>query len=260
MLAFRHARVRYFAFARLGPRRLGARRLVRVRRSVGGVPNEQNLAVAIERGRRLRHDLGERLIRAQPDLRDAADRVTRREHTAEAGRDEQVALLDVLVVRQVRQPQQAAVAGTDCDRAQAVAVDADRHRGIRVGDQHRLGRERPDSHGLADDALRVDQRLADVHAVDETAVQVEALAVRIEIDRENLGDQRAATDPRLAVEQLAQPRVLGLERCEALEPELGIEPLALELLVLGDERLARCEGVRIESQPRNGKSTSTRSG
>ena len=53
---------------------------------------------------------------------------------------------------------------------------------VRVRDQHRLGGERADPHHLPDDAFRVDQRLADVHAVDQAAIQVETLAVRVEVD------------------------------------------------------------------------------
>ena len=75
----------------------------------------------------------------------------------------------------------------------------------------------------------------------KTAVQVEALAVGIEVHVENLGDQRAAADARLRIEQLAQPRVLHLERREPLQAKLGVQPLALEGFVFRDERLARRE-------------------
>ena len=99
---------------------------------------------------------------------------------------------------------------------------------VRIGDQHGLGRKRTDAHDLADDALGVDQRLADVHAVDQAAIQVEALAVGIQVHVENLCDQRAVADARLRVEQRAEARILHLERREPLQAKLGVQPLALE--------------------------------
>ena len=245
-------------------RRRGAARLataLSALRLVRRVPDEQHLAVAVERRRGLRDDLGERLVGPQPHLEHAPDGVARREHAAEPRRDEQVADHDVGVVREIRQAQAAAVAGADRDRAQAVAVHAHGHRVVGIGDQHGLGRQRPDAHDLADDALRVDQRLADVHAVDEPAVQVEPLPVRVEVDGEDLGDERAAADARRRIEQLAQARVLALERLEPLQPRLGLEPLAPELPVLGDQRVARRERIAAASATAlNGRSTATRTG
>ena len=57
-----------------------------------------------------------------------------------------------------------------------------------------------------------------------------------------------------------KPRVLHLERREPLQTELGIQPLALELLVLRNERFARRQFVRADAQPLNGRSTSRRTG
>ena len=141
--------------------RCAARLRGRAATVVGRIPDEQHLAIAVERGRGLRDDLGERLIGPPLHLEHAADGVASREHAAEARRDQQVADVDVGVVREIRQTQAAAVAGADGDRAQAVAVHADGHGVIRVGDQHGLRRQRADAHDLTDDALRVDQRLSD---------------------------------------------------------------------------------------------------
>src|SRR5205814_9905404 len=60
----------------------------------------------------------------------------------------------------------------------------------------------------------------------------------VEVDREDLGDERAAADARSAIEQLAQARVLGLERGEPLQAQPRVQLIALEPFVLGDERLA----------------------
>src|SRR6185503_4700011 len=112
-------------------------------------------------------------------------------------------------------------------------------------------RQRADAHDLADDALRIDQRLAEVDAVDEAAVQLEPLMVRLEVDVENLGDERPAADTRRRIEQRAQTRVLALERLEPLEPRLGLEPLAPELSVLLDQSITRGERV-AQRVPRAG--------
>jgi hypothetical protein len=108
---------------------------------------------------------------------------------------------------------------------------------IGVRDQYGFGRERTHLHDLPHHALCVDERLPDVHAVDDAAIEVEALAVRIEIDVEDLRDQRPTPDPRLRIEQFAQPRVLHLERREALQAELGVQLVALECLDLREQRL-----------------------
>ena len=194
-------------------------------------------------------------------LEHAADRVARREHAARARRDQQVADDDVGVVREIRQAQAAAVARADGDRAQAVAIHADGHGVVRIGDQHGFGGQRADAHDLADDALRVDQRLADVHAVDEAAVQIEALPVRVEVDGEDLGDERAAADARRRIEQLAQPRVLRLERLEPLQARLRSR--AARAGTAGSRRSARRASANVsrsDAQVLNGRSTSTRTG
>src|SRR5690606_34952948 len=52
--------------------------------------------------------------------------------------------------------------------------------------------------------------------------------IRVEVDREDLRDQRTAIEARARVEQLAQARVLRLERRQPLEPEARLELLALQ--------------------------------
>ena len=183
------------------------------------------------------------MVGPQPDLEHAPDGIARREHAAEPGGDQKVTDDDVGVVREVRQAQAAAVAGADGDRAQAVAVHADGHGVVGIGDQHGLRRQRPDAHDLPHDALRVDQRLADEHVVDEPAVQVEPLPIRVEVDGEDLGDERAAADARRRIEQLAQACVLALEHLEPLEPRFRLEALAAKQPVLGDQRVALRERI-----------------
>ena len=57
-----------------------------------------------------------------------------------------------------------------------------------------------------------------------------------------------AMGARLGIEELAQPRILGLERGEPLQAEFRVEPVAFQALVLGHEGLPRRE-VRADVRP-----------
>src|SRR5690606_32682195 len=77
----------------------------------GRIPDEQHLAVAVERGHRCRENLGKRAIRAF-DLRDACDGMPLGKELPEPGGHEQVADLDLVddVVREIPQAQAPVVA------------------------------------------------------------------------------------------------------------------------------------------------------
>ena len=72
-----------------------------------------------------------------------------------------------------------------------------------------------DLHHLADDAERVEHRLAEEHAVVRALVDDAPVAERIDVDADDLRDQRALADARGRFADLAQPAVLLVERIEA---------------------------------------------
>ena len=196
-------------------------------------PDEQHFRVAVEAGERLRLDCEQRLPGVARYGRHLGDRIARRIDAAEAGADEQVADDHVGILRQVRQRQEARAPGAERDAARAGAVHLHRDRVFRVGDQDDLGREGADARDLAEDAVRVDDRLAAEQLRARTLVDEHPLAERVEVDPHDLRDQRALHDARGTLAQRAQPLVLLLERLEAQELQPQHQVVGRELDVLG---------------------------
>ena len=113
---------------------------------------------------------------------DLADRKSGRKASAETRGDQPVADLHVGADRNVRQFEAVDRAAAVGDRAQAGALDDDRNRVGRVGDQHHDRAVRQHLDDLAHDAVRIDHRLADRDALLRADVEHDALAERIEVD------------------------------------------------------------------------------
>src|SRR5262245_39336261 len=80
-----------------------ALRARRARRMIGALPDEEHFTIAFDAGERYRENPREGLRGIAFDPRDARDRQAEREHATEAGGDQQVAYLHVLVLRHVGQ-------------------------------------------------------------------------------------------------------------------------------------------------------------
>ena len=157
-------------------------------------PDQQHFAIAVEPGGGPRFDQRERRRGGALHFRDLRHRVARREHAAEAGRDQQVAFLQVAFDGDERQRQLVLVAGADRDGAHAAAFDCTGNRVLGVGDQDDFGRDAltfvtwPKMPSPSSTAWPLntpfDRALVEQHAVPE----------RIEVDVEDLGDEHLLGD------------------------------------------------------------------
>ena len=142
---------------------VGFRWLLGARAAVAGrlCEHEQVLA-AIDAGQRRACDAREHLARS----RDRASRTCARPRdpadTCRRGPDvtRTIADLDVRGGRHEAELGRRARAGAVEHRAHAAALDLDRHRVVLVGDERDLGHVREHARDLADDAVRIDDRLA----------------------------------------------------------------------------------------------------
>ena len=205
-------------------------------------PYQQHLAAAIEFGKRGGGDLREGMPGIVLHGRDLGHRVARREVAAQPGGDQQVAGLNVRVVRYVGQFQAVDGAGTDGDGAQPVAIDLHRDGMRGVGDQHGRGGIGTGVHDLTHDALGVEQRLAGVDAVDFALVDHDLVFVRVEIDRQQFGDQHLFADLERGIEQFPQADVFRLQRRQLLQLHLLHHLLGAQAFVILLQAAARGQG------------------
>jgi len=182
----------------------------------------------------------------------AAHRVSGWKTAAQGRRHQQITLANVDVGGQKRQSQPGAVATAHGNGLQACAVHFNRNAMIRIGDQD--GARVPVRHlqHLAQHAVRIDQRLAAVDAFATPLVERDLVAVRVLVDVDDLGDQHFFVQRFAGRQQYPQPFVLGLDGLQTLQARLQPEQGALQLVVLGFERLATLQAFGDEAGAHRG--------
>ncbi|CAG8867108.1 hypothetical protein PS627_02391 [Pseudomonas fluorescens] len=195
--------------------------------------HQQQVAAAVEGGRGNGADDGKRLPGVVDHLIDRGHRVACRKALAEAGADQQVALLDVGGVGHMAQFQPLGIAGTAGNGAQAVAIDLHRDAVGRVGQQQHARRVGHQLDHLAHQPTRIEHRLAKHHAIALALVDQDAMGERVGIDADQLGHLDLLVDQRRGVEQFAQAHVLFGQGSQLLQAPLQQQGLGLELLVFG---------------------------
>ena len=103
---------------------------------------------------------------------------------------------------------------------------------IGVADEDRLGSERLHADDLSHDTVGIEERLTDVDAVTESAIDGEPLPVGIQIHGEDLRNEHALAHSGAGVQHGPQADVLRLQRGHALQPHVVVQLLGLELFVL----------------------------
>ena len=210
---------------------------------VGHRLDQHDLANLVQRraGRGF-HD-GKRLLRYARDRFDDSNRVARGKLTAEAGCHQEVARLDIGIIRKIRDIEFADFARAECNRPETVAIDLDGNRVAGVADQHCERRLEARLDDLADHAICVDECLAVVDAIGRTHIDDEGVPVGVCIDCHDLGNPGPARDALSRTEQLAQPRVFGLQRRDLLQFHIDEQPLIAQPAVFALQVVAADSGL-----------------
>ena len=196
------------------PLRSRRRRRFRIAR---GILQQQHFPDAIQSRDRFGDDVGEGTAGIELHLGHRSDRIAARKPSAHPGGHQHIADFHILVVGNVRQFQFLEVAGAQRQGANSGTVDLDRQGMVGVGDQNRRGREGIGPDDLADDALLVEYRLADVDAVLAAPIEQDVMAVRIEIHRQQLGDQHPLRRVDRRFQQGAQPTIFRFQGGQLLQ-------------------------------------------
>ena len=120
-----------------------------------------------------------------------------------------------------------------------VAVDLHRDRVRGVADQDDLAGELLDAGDLAEHAARIEDGLADEHALARALVDQHALAKGVEVHVHDVADDESVGNAGRVVAQRAQALSFRLERLIALQTKLSEAQLRLELGLVRAQRVAR---------------------
>src|SRR5258708_34350640 len=113
----------------------------------------------------------------------------------------------------------------------------------RVADQNDLARELPDTRDLTEHAAGIEDGLSCINAVARALVHQDALTEGVQIHVHDIADDEAVGDSRGIVSQCAQSLRFSSERLVARPPKLRHAQLALELVLIRTQRLARGDAV-----------------
>ena len=140
------------------------------------------------------------------------------------------------------------------DEAQAIAIDLHRHGVAGITDhQHTtvVGRGGDD---LPDEAIGIEHRQADAHAILLAAVHHHAVGERVSIEGQQLGGDIGDVATLPGIEQFAQARILGGQARHALHTAGQIEQLFAQrailvgkLLLVGKHQRAPADAFRRQA-------------
>ena len=163
------------------------------------------------------------------------------ETSANTRGDQNVARSNVRALRDVGQAQGVGMAGAVGNGAQSRARHLHWHRVVGIGHQQGNGAVARHLHHLAEHPARIDQCLANLHAIVAAGIQHQPLPERIQVNVNDADHAHAERVAARAAEQLPQPDVFLGHGVKAMDAGDGYGKIAPATLVLVEQLAAKSQ-------------------